>query len=98
MRIQEKKDSLEGKEMERGAEREGVTEEIDAVFAVCWFTVISVSQVRCLWVLPCFTPLSSPHSCLFWKEFSLSQFIFKVPYILYCQSINFKNQNNKIKH
>jgi len=35
MRIQGKKDSLEGKEMERGAEREGVTEEIDAVFAVC---------------------------------------------------------------
>ncbi len=55
-----KKDSLEGKEMERGAEREGVTEEIDAVFAVCWFTVISVSQVQRLWVLPCFTPLSSP--------------------------------------
>ncbi len=54
-----KKDSLEGKEMERGAEREGVTEEIDAAFAVCWFTVISVSQVQRLWVLPCFAPLSS---------------------------------------
>lgn len=57
MRIQGKKDSLEGKEMERGAEREGVTEEIDAVFAVCWFAVISVSQVQSLRVLPCFPPL-----------------------------------------
>lgn len=68
MRIQGKKDSLEGKEMERGAEREGVTEEIDAVFAVCWFAVISVSQVLSLWALPCFAPLSSSLFRLFWKE------------------------------
>lgn len=68
MRIQGKKDSLEGKEMERGAEREGVTEEIDAVFAVCWFAVISVSQVQSLWVFPCFAPLSLASSG---KKFSL---------------------------
>lgn len=92
MRIQEKKDSLEGKEMERGAEREGVTEEIDAVFAVCWLAVISVSQVQCLWcshALLLYLPFSLASSG---KKISLSQFPFKVLYILYYQSINMKKR------
>lgn len=49
--------------MERGAEREGVTEEIDAVFAVCWLAVISVSQVQCLWC---------SHALLLYLPFSLA--------------------------